>query len=141
MKETHRRNRYPSLAFQELHRYAGGVSMTDVDCLEYDWEGNPLAIIEGKHFSERFYETQNRCLTKTAALLNVPYFVIRHNNDLTKFWIDARNPQAEKVISDLGLPMGVSTRRNLLDLLHHLRGRKPYAETIQDFEAAEVEDL
>lgn len=89
------------LTFNVWHRKIGNkIYCCDIDFVEYDTNGNPIALIETKKFGNKMSDFQTIALTKTADKLDVPFFLIQYNKDMTKFLVEPINESATKYFKE-----------------------------------------
>jgi len=72
--------------------------MLDIDCIELDQFHNVCAVVECKFFGERFGDKQKKSLMSIADnqfKKPVPFFVLWHNEDMSKVKVTAMNNVAK----------------------------------------------
>jgi hypothetical protein len=128
-----RKTANPSTAYSDLHRYAGKhVTMINIDSIEFDRKGIPLAVIETKFNGEPLSDYQRTCLRELGNRLQVPAFAVRHTPDLSRFSIKTLNMLAAKKLDYENMETEVS-RLGYLNFLHWIHGTEPTEEEISQF--------
>ena len=136
-----RRNKQKSRNYSDLHRYAGrNITMLDVDSIEFDMDGNSLAVIECKHYGEQTSLYQNNCMKKLGNDLSIPTFIVRHDYEVTSFTVYALNDKAESFLYRNNFHDGERlNRKEYLTFLHAIHGGTPTEAEIEDFESFQAE--
>jgi hypothetical protein len=101
------------------------VPMINIDSLEADINGNPVALIETKHFKESASLFQRKCLKNLANAAGLPAFLVYHDAECTVFRITAINAKAATWLARNAYTNETISRLDYLAFLHLLHDSKP----------------
>jgi hypothetical protein len=135
-----RRTKRQSKAYSDLHRYAGkGINMIDIDSIEFDSQGNSLALIETKHLNEAFSDFQRLCITKHSNKASIPAFEVRHDYDVKYFYVYPLNDLGTSFLQAAKIPEAQRMdRTSYLIFLHAIHGSIPSMQDVNYFISFQV---